>query len=203
MIRARTYGWGAFVLLMVFGLGQNVFADSIYTTSGCFIGGTCASTYSSVNFTNVLTGGVDATLLFQDASGNVIPGSMFSLGSFMFALDNPGLSGYVGQFDLTVTFTNPVAAGTLTASVLGGVLINAGGAVITFSQNSQSFGSFTLDLNTNPVYISNWNTPVSLDATIVQNVSAPEGSGLAMLVLSGIVSLGAIKKKAKHLSRMS
>lgn len=210
MIRARIFGLGAFLLLMILASGQNVFADSYtYTTAGCFVGGSCTSNGSSVNFTNVFTGSTDATLSFSDISSptTVGSGTLISLGSFTFSLLNPGLSGYSGQFNLNVDFSNPAGTGgsPLVASVLGGVLINAGGAVITFNQSAQTFsypgGSFTLDLDTNPVYVTNFTKPAQLDATIV-NVTAPEGSGLAMLALSGIVTLGAIKKKAGHLPRI-
>jgi hypothetical protein len=79
----------------------------------------------------------------------------------------------------------------------GNVYVNAGGATITFNPTSQLFtsssgGSFTLNLNLNPIQVSSANTPVSVDATIV---AVPEGSGIAMLGVSGMVLLGAIKMK--------
>jgi hypothetical protein len=96
-----------------------------------------------------------------------------------------------------VDFSSPNAAGNpLVASVLGGVLVNAGGAIITFSPGSEVFtypgGSFILDLTANPILVSALNKSFSISAKIV---SVPEGSALAMLGISGLVLVGAFFKK--------
>lgn len=187
------------ILLMLLGLAlaPSALADSYtYTTSGCFSGGTCASNgNSSVSFFDIL--GADATLSFNNVSSPTsTPGSSFSLGSFDLT-SLPGISVYKGSFALNVDFSSPNAAGNpLVASVLGGVLVNAGGAIITFAPGSQLFtypgGSFTLDLTANPLVISSLNQKFALTATIV---GVPEGSSLAMLGISGLVLVGAFFKK--------
>ena len=150
--------------------------------------------------------GSAATLTFTSNSlSNVSAGSTVSLGSFGFSLFNPGLSVYSGSFDLTVDFSNPLGASgsPLQASVLGGVLFNAGGALITFNSGSQVFnyngGSFTLDLSNNPIVITNQNQTVNIKATLATNpiVTVPEGSSLAMLGVSGFVLLAAFLKKLR------
>jgi hypothetical protein len=189
------------VLLLSLGLVPDALATSL-TSSGCFTPGTGSACSSSVNFPSLGNG--DPTLSFTGTSlSNVVSGMVFSLGSFTFTAATPVLSGYIGQFTLSVDFNNPQVNGGLVGSVLGGVLISSGGVVIKFTPGSQVFnysgGSFTLDLDTNPIVVG-MNHTVQLDATIV-NLKAPEGSGLAMLALSGIVTLGAIGRKARRLAR--
>src|SRR5579884_1483068 len=128
------------LMLLVLAFAPNVLADSYtFTTSGCFSGGTCSSNgSSSVNFKDLL--GADATLSFTNVSSpTTTSGTSFSLGSFNLT-SLPGISVYNGSFTLNVDFSSPNAAGNpLVASVLGGVLVNAGGAIITFSPGSEVF----------------------------------------------------------------
>ncbi|HKW17012.1 MAG TPA: hypothetical protein VJO35_05840 [Terriglobales bacterium] len=191
---------GVLTLLAVIAFAPNVLADSYtYSTSGCFSYGTCSSNGdSSVGFTDIL--GADATLSFTSTSTST-SGTSFSLGSFDLT-SLPGISVYKGTFKLNVDFTDPNAAGSpLVASVLGGVLVNAGGAIITFAPGSELFtypgGSFTLDLTANPIVINRLNQAFSLNATIV---GMPEGSSLAMLGISGLLLVGAFFKKLAPLA---
>lgn len=195
------------ILLVLLGLAlaPNVLADSYsLSTSGCFSAGTCSSNgSSSMNF------GKDAILSFANVGSTTTnSGSWFSLGSLDLTLLNPGIAGpYTGSFSLTVDFTNPQQAtgSPFVASLLGGVFLNAAGAIINFQQDSQMFsfpgGSFTLNLGNDPIVITNWLQPVQIDAQIVSgSLSMPEGSSLAMLAVSGLVLAGAFFKKLNPLA---
>jgi hypothetical protein len=205
VMRSRFCGLAVVALFVVAGLAPNAFADSFtYTTAGCFTGGSCTSTGSSMSFTDSSTSAVDATLSFNNVTTPITTGSgvPVSLGSFNFSLANPlGISNSpfdFGFFTLDLEFTDPTgtAGNPFFAAVAGNVLGNAGGATITLIPDPQVFtypgGSFLLDLSTDPVQVSSSNPNVELDATIV---SMPEGSGLAMLGLSGLVVFGAMFKK--------
>jgi hypothetical protein len=198
-MRGRICGLGILLLLMIVGLAPNVFADPYtFSTTECFSAGTCSSgsNPASMNF------GKDATLSFSDVgSTSVGSGTTFSLGSFDLSLLNPGFGGpYTGSFTLTVDFTSPEdSKGTFVASLLGGVFLDAAGAVITFQPDSQVFsysgGSFTLDLGS-PIVVTSWTQPVNLDGKIVSgSVAMPEGSSLTMLAASGLVLFGVFFKK--------
>jgi len=195
------------ILLMLLGLAlaPSALADS-YTlsTSGCFSGGTCSSNgSSSTNF------GKDATLSFTNVgSTSVGSGTSFSLGTLDLSLLNPGIAGpYTGSFILTVDFTNPsqTTGSPFVASLLGGVFLDAAGAIINFQQDAQVFsypgGSFTLDLGSDPIILTSWTQPMQIEAKIVSGaVSMSEGSSLAMLGISGLVLVGAFFKKHNPLA---
>ena len=187
--------FGGLLILMVVGLAPSVFADSYtYSTAGCFLGTTCSGSTSTMNF------GADATLTFTDATAaGVSSGTTISLGSFNFTLlDGTGAGIYNDLFTLNVSFSEPsgVNGNPFVALVSGNVFFSAGGATISFASGSQLFnydgGSFTLDLNANPIQVSSANPNVDVDATIV---SMPEGPSVAMLGVSGLILFAAFFKK--------
>jgi hypothetical protein len=198
-------------LVLVVLVGPSAFADSFtYTTAGSTFGSSGTSTAQFLDF--ITPGQVDATLAFNSTSaGPVSSGSTISLGSFNFSILSPcnspqstclGFPGagflFADSFTLQVAFSVPANSNgsPFLALVTGNVFVNAGGATITFAPTSQLFtsptGNFTLSLNLNPIQVSSANTPVSLKAMIV---AVPEGAGIPMLGLTGMLLLGAITMK--------
>ena len=203
-----------FGLLLGWGLAvPTAFATSYtYNTTGTFgNSGDNTSTFYDLSATPPMP---DARLTFNGTSvADVSSGTTISLGSFTFSLLNPSPSNQsfaLDSFTLYVDFTAPPGytgvptpqcpVGNFCALLSGNVNGSAGGATITFNPSSQQFtatdgSSFALNLTTNPIHVDSTYSTATINGTIVE---LPEGAGLSMLGLSGMVLLGAgaIKMKA-------
>lgn len=200
---------GTSVAVLVFAFAPNAVADTFdYTTAGSFsISGNNIGNTLSFN-DNSNQSQVDASLTFNGINPSVsTTQNPISLGTFVFNVADLGLSSTTptASFGLDITFTQPAGVnGTDFNAFVSGNVTNSNGVVfINFNQTTLPIGSgYTLTLDSNPIIFNENSTGTFTDAvtaTVNGGVSMPEGSGLAMLALCGIVTLGGIKKKARGL----